>query len=82
MVDAGLTPMEAIKAGTSNASRLLMMDDVGSLKPGMLADIAVTDGNPLTDISCLADAEHITFVAADGKIVKNRLDDKVLAERT
>ena len=73
MVDAGLTPMEAIKAGTSSAAAVMRIDDLGMLKEGCLADIAVTDGNPLADISCLADASHITFVAADGKIVKNRL---------
>ena len=73
MVDAGLTPMEAIKGGTSVAASVMRADNLGALKEGYLADIAVTDGNPLEDISCLADAKHITFVAADGKVVKNCL---------
>lgn len=76
MVEAGLTPMEAIRGGTSVAASVMRMEDLGALKAGFLADIAVTDGNPLENISCLADAEHIRFVAADGKIVKNRLERK------
>lgn len=76
MVEGGLTPMEAIKGGTSIAAAVMRMDDLGTLKAGYLADIAVTDGDPLKDISCLADAEHIRFVAADGNIVKNRLARK------
>ena len=74
MVEAGLTPMEAIKGGTSIAASVMKIDDLGALKAGYLADIAVTDGDPLDNISCLASAEHITFVAADGRIVKNKLE--------
>ena len=73
MVEAGMTEMEAIQAGTLHAAQVMRIEKLGALAEGWLADIAVTDGNPLEDIHCLADAEHIRFVAADGKIVKNRL---------
>lgn len=73
MVEAGMTELEAIRGGTLYAAGLLGFQDLGALKEGYLADIAVTDQNPLENISCLADADHITFVASDGKIVKNRL---------
>ena len=73
MTEAGLSPMEALKGGTSIAASVMRAENLGALKPGYLADIAVTDGNPLEEISCLADAKHITFTAADGRIVKNRL---------
>ncbi len=73
MVDAGMTEMEAIKAGTVNAAYLMRMDDLGTLETGKLADITVTDQNPLSNISCLASAEHIKLVVADGCIVKNTL---------
>ena len=73
MVEGGLTPMEAIRGGTSIAASVMRMNDLGVLKEGCLADITVTDGNPLENISCLADAQHIPLVIADGKIVKNRL---------
>ncbi len=73
MVEAGMTELEAVRGGTLYAAGLLGFQDLGALKKGYLADIAVTDQDPLKDISCLADAGHITFVAADGQIVKNRL---------
>lgn len=73
MVEAGMTEMEAIQAGTLHAAQVMGVDKLGALADGWLADVAVTDGNPLEDISCLADAARITFVSANGKMVKNRL---------
>lgn len=70
MVQAGMTPMEAIKAGTSNAAPLMMDDRIGSLKPGKLADIVVVEGNPLEDISALEGAEKVKMVFMGGKLVK------------
>ena len=73
MVEAGMTNMEAVKAGTLHAAQVMRVEQLGALKEGWLADIAVCDGNPIEDISCIGNAEHIRFVVADGKIVKNRL---------
>lgn len=74
MVEAGMTPMHAIRAGTVNGAYLMRMEDeLGVLAPGFIADITVTDGNPLEDISCIADADHISLVIANGEIVKNML---------
>lgn len=70
MVQAGMTPMEAIKAGTSNAAPLMMDDRIGSLKPGKLADIVVVEGNPLEDISALKGTEKVKMVFMGGKLVK------------
>lgn len=67
MVEAGMTPMEAIKAGTSNAARLMMDDRVGSLRPGKLADIVVVGGNPLEDIGALRGSEKVKLVFLGGK---------------
>jgi imidazolonepropionase-like amidohydrolase len=44
MVEAGLTPMQAITNATSNAAALLKLDDRGVLAPGKLADLVVLDG--------------------------------------
>ncbi|MBW2370873.1 MAG: amidohydrolase family protein, partial [Deltaproteobacteria bacterium] len=50
----GMSPMEAIVAGTRTASELMRMPDkIGTLGPGKLADITVCTGNPLDDISIL-----------------------------
>jgi imidazolonepropionase-like amidohydrolase len=50
LVAAGLTPMQAIIAGTSRAAAYLDLDDLGTLAPGKIADFLVLDANPLDDI--------------------------------
>jgi imidazolonepropionase-like amidohydrolase len=68
LTEAGLSPMEAIKAGTSVAAELLQWDDrLGSIEPGKLADIIAVPGNPLQDISML---ERVDFVMIGGTIVR------------
>lgn len=48
LVEAGLSPMEAIMAGTSVAARTMGTDgDVGSVTAGLLADLIAVDGDPL-----------------------------------
>ncbi len=71
MVEAGMTPMEAIRAGTANAARVMRMaDQIGTLEAGKLADIVLCGGNPLEDIACLGDAAFIPHVFQSGKLVK------------
>jgi imidazolonepropionase-like amidohydrolase len=50
MVDAGLTPMQALVAATGNAARVMRLDELGTLEPGKWADLLVLDANPLDDI--------------------------------
>ncbi len=67
----GYTPMEAIKAGTINGAYLMRKDrEIGSLEVGKLADLVVVDGNPLEDIRCLSDADHVKLVMIGGNVVK------------
>ncbi len=70
MTQAGMTPMEAIQAGTANAARLMMDDRIGSLEAGKVADIVVAGGNPLEDIVVLKGADNIRMVFQGGKRVK------------
>ena len=66
--------MKAIKAGTTNGALLMKSQDkFGQLKPGMLADIVMVDGNPLDDIKLLAHADHVRMVLIGGQIQKNTL---------
>jgi len=64
----GLTPMQAIVAGTSSAARLLGWDNrIGTLAAGMLADIVAVQGDPLANIRTL---ETATFVMKNGVVYK------------
>jgi imidazolonepropionase-like amidohydrolase len=51
MVEAGLTPMQAISSATLGSAALLKLDDRGVLASGKLADLVVLDGDPAADIS-------------------------------
>ena len=71
MTRAGMTNMEAIKAGTINAAHLMLSEqETGSIETGKLADIVIVDGDPLTDINVLGDACHVRKVFLAGKMVK------------
>ena len=50
MVDAGLTPAQAIDAATRRAAMFLGAEDLGTLEPTKWADFVVLDANPLSDI--------------------------------
>ena len=50
MVDAGMTPMQVLKASTVDAARALQRQDIGAIDRGRWADLVVLDRNPLTDI--------------------------------
>jgi imidazolonepropionase-like amidohydrolase len=66
MVEAGMPPMEAIKAATTSAADLLgISDKTGSISKGKFADIIAVDGNPLEDIRTM---KNVTFVMKEGKI--------------
>lgn len=69
MVDLGMKPIDALKAGTSADADLLgMADKIGSLEAGKLADIVAVPGDPVENIR---QTEHVFFVMKDGVIYKN-----------
>ena len=60
MHDAGLTPMQAIQAGTRNpADALGILDQVGTIEPGKAADLLVVNGDPSGDINALRDVRAV-----------------------
>jgi imidazolonepropionase-like amidohydrolase len=64
----GLTPMQAIVAGTANSAKLLGWEDrLGTISSGKLADIVAAPGDPLKDIQNL---QKIIFVMKNGVIYK------------
>ncbi len=70
LVQAGLTPMEAIRAATVvGAENLGKADELGSIAPGKYGDIIAVEGDPLRDITEL---ENIVFVMKGGVSYKSR----------
>jgi imidazolonepropionase-like amidohydrolase len=64
LVEAGFTPVEAIKIASLNGAKFLGEDaHIGSIAPGKQADLMVVKGNPATTIS---DLENVEIVFKDG----------------
>lgn len=69
----GLTPMQAIVAGTLCSAQLCgVADTLGSIEAGKLADLVVVRGNPLDDVDSLGDPDNILLVIKDGHTEGNR----------
>jgi len=67
-VDVGMSPQRAISAATRvNAEILGKGKELGTIEPGKLADVIVVRGNPLFDITALANVE---VVVKDGTVYK------------
>jgi imidazolonepropionase-like amidohydrolase len=67
LVQAGLSPMDAIVCATRNSAEVLGVTDRGTLAPGQRADFLVLNGNPLEDIRHTTD---ILMIYHDGKRVQ------------
>lgn len=66
---AGLSPMEAIIAGTANGAVAMRLEgEIGQIRRGYLADIIVVRGNPLKNLHVLVDKRNIETVIRDGEI--------------
>jgi imidazolonepropionase-like amidohydrolase len=69
---AGIPKMEAIKAITSEAAKLLEIDKrTGAIRKGLEADIVIVGDNPLSSIEALKD---IRMIVNDGTVVFNKMD--------
>ena len=70
LVQAGLTPVQAIRTATTNAAALLRLKDRGVIEAGKLADLLIVDGNPAQNI---ADVDRVAEVWHRGKKVAGAL---------
>lgn len=68
LVDAGMTPREALTSATTVAARALGMEsEIGKIAVGYSADIIAVDGDPLTDVRTL---EQVRWVMARGRVIQ------------
>ena len=67
LVEAGMTPMQAIVAATSDAAKCMGLESqIGSIEKGKRADLILVDGNPLDDVSILERGSAVKYVMKDG----------------
>ncbi|WP_244224677.1 amidohydrolase family protein, partial [Corallococcus sicarius] len=80
-VQGGMTPFQALRAGTLSGARYLGMDaDLGSLEAGKLADLVVLDKNPLEDIS---NSRTVRYTMVNGRLYDaNTLNEVGTRQRT
>ena len=70
MVEAGMSPMEAIISATKTASELLEKEkSLGTIERGKVADIIATGCDPLENIDCM---KEVVFVMKNGIVYKNK----------
>ena len=74
LVEAGLSPLDAIKSATINPARYFNLEnELGSIKEGMWADLIMLDANPLENIN---NTKRIYAVLKQGKYFdRNELDE-------
>lgn len=72
MVQAGMTPSQALKAATANAADLLQLPLQGRLRAGHLADLLLVRGNPADNISLAASmAHHVAVYKSGAEVGRN-----------
>lgn len=78
LVNAGLSPVEALRTATMEPARYFGMDDsIGVIEEGMLADLVLIDANPLEDIT---NTQKIHAVMANGRYFDRQALDRMLEE--
>jgi imidazolonepropionase-like amidohydrolase len=78
LLKAGLTPMEALGAGTRNGAEAVgRSGDLGTIEKSKFADLALLDANPLADIT---NTQKIAAVVANGRLFRREALDNLLAQ--
>jgi imidazolonepropionase-like amidohydrolase len=77
LVEARLSPLEALRTATLNPARVLKLaDSLGTIEPGKFADLVLLDANPLEDVR---NTQKIHAVVADGRLYRRADLDELLA---
>jgi imidazolonepropionase-like amidohydrolase len=71
------TPLELLRQATSIGAEMMLMEGrLGCIAAGAYADLIVVDGDPLADISLLAeDGKRLAAIVRAGEVIKCELDD-------
>jgi imidazolonepropionase-like amidohydrolase len=78
LVEAGLSPMQALQASTKDAARFMgQLDRRGTIEPGKIADLALLEHDPLADIH---NSRSIRAVVLGGKLMPRAALDAMLTE--
>ena len=76
MVDAGMSPMQAIVTATRMGAACMGLENqVGEVRPGLLADLIAVDSDPLDDVAILQDATRLQLIMQGGVIYKDEIGD-------
>jgi len=68
LVEYGMKPAQALRAATSVAAQALHLGDkVGTIRPGLLADLIAVEGDPTNDIKAV---RQVKLVMKDGKLYR------------
>lgn len=79
MVEAGMTPLEALIAGTSNAAELIEPGERGVIAKDKVADLLLVRGNPAEDIDMAGEMANHLMVIKDGAAIVDRRGEEALA---
>ncbi|MBC7738358.1 MAG: amidohydrolase family protein [Candidatus Saccharibacteria bacterium] len=72
MVAAGMTPVQALVAGTSMAARCMGLgEETGRIAAGLCADLLLVDADPLADVTSLENRAHLRLIVKDGVVFKD-----------
>jgi len=73
LVEAGLSPMQALRAATQWAAACLGLErEIGTIERGRLADLVLVGGDPLDDVTLLLDPARIELVLKGGVVCADR----------
>ena len=70
MADLGVSNLDVLKISTSNAADLMDFEDRGTIQKGFYADFLIVKGDPVKDISKVADSTNHQIVVKNGVHVK------------
>lgn len=79
LVDAGLSPLQALRAATQGPAIFMGRNDLGGVEPGQLADLVLLDADPLLDIRNVGRIHGVVF---DGRLQMRAELDALIADAT